>query len=222
MDQVAPDLARRLSCPAGLLFLYFRIVILKPIESSVPLVSLTTPHPPGGELNTRIPRSATPARQTKGFMTREEFTYEAESALESFMNPVAQLKADLFWEPMSEGKLSFKDSLVELVQGNTLAVKALEALYHDRVFDWPRQNNVSPRTSEPYKRIVAELKITHSTVLAALERLPESKLKDKQIPEWLKETVLDRYLALASDAAVWISRIKKEGRAGPTSLPVIN
>jgi hypothetical protein len=127
-------------------------------------------------------------------MTREEFIMAAEITFEKLMTPTRGLSPAQMEEPMAEGKWSFKDLAAHIIYWDGLAVRALEALMQDRPvesFPYDRKDEVNAEAverlrSQAVKRVMNELRITHSTLVEAARRVPEDKLfVNGELPSWL-------------------------------------
>jgi hypothetical protein len=163
-------------------------------------------------------------------VTREEFLTAAEIAFERLLTPTRGLRPALLEEPMRPGGWSLKDLAAHLAAWNSLCIRALEEINQGRSFDWTPYNDfdahnraaVERRHAQPLKHVLSELRITHSTLMEAVRRVPDDRLYDHgAIPVWLGEIVLDHYAHHTPSVEAWAARLKAEGKAGPTDLPVI-
>ncbi len=162
-------------------------------------------------------------------MTREEFIVAAEIAFERLMTPTRGLPPHLMEEPMADGKWSFKDLAAHLIYWDGLAVRALEEAYYGRAFDWSDYRDfdalnaqaVERLRGQNLKRVLAELRLTHSTMTEAVRRVAdEDLLVHNEIPLWLIETVPDHYEHHTPQVVEWAERMRREGRA-PAPLPIL-
>jgi len=163
-------------------------------------------------------------------MILQEFITASEIALDKLMSPLKELPDALMDEPIADGKWSVKQIILHLSYWDTLVVKALEALYQGEEFDWSpygeidrlNENIVLDRHDDPFKRVVAEFQIAHSTMMAAIERIPSERFGEGgELPDWLVERVPEHYLLHAPKVTTWAKKIRDEGRGGPTGLPVM-
>lgn len=163
-------------------------------------------------------------------MIREEFITAAELALERLLGPLNELPVELMDEPLADGKWSVKQLILHLTYWNMLTVRALEALYAGDEFDWTPYSAIDELNAQiiadqqqnPYRRIVAEFQIVHSTLIAAVERIPGERFgEDGELPEWLVVHVSRHYLHHAPLIETWAKKIRDAGRGGPAGLPVV-
>jgi hypothetical protein len=163
-------------------------------------------------------------------MTREEFTTASEIALDRLMTPLKELPEELMDEPIAEGKWSVKQMILHLTYWDTIVVRALEAFYQDSEFDWSQFEEadnfnatvIEGRQHEPYRRIATEFQIVHSTIMAAIERIPAKKFgEDGELPDWLPRRVPDHYMLHVPIVESWAKKIRDSGLGGPTGLPVV-
>ena len=162
-------------------------------------------------------------------MTREELIVAAEIAFERLMTPTRGLPPELMEESMAEGEWSFKDLAAQLVFWDGLVLRALEDLNYGRQFDWSpyRIENgwnaqaVERLQPQNVKRVLTEMRLTHSTLTEALRRIPdENLLMDDQLPPWLIENLAGRYERYIPQVENWAKRMRQEGRALPP-LPIL-
>lgn len=153
-------------------------------------------------------------------MSREEYLTAAGVFFERTLLPVKDMPADRLIWPLAEGSESALELYGELARRAERMVRALELLYHgadaDELLATPYQ------VSSDTKRSQAHYRIAHSTVIAALERVPEARLHEhNELPEWM----LTEYLQPLEQAAIrierWSAELRGRGQAGPTGLPVI-
>lgn len=162
-------------------------------------------------------------------MTCEELIVAAEIAFERLMTPTRGLPPALMEEPMSAGKWSFKDLAAHLVFWDEIALRALEELNYGRVFDWSpyadedEQNTraVERRRPQSVKRVLSELRLTHSTLTGAIRLIPDEKLlTNGDVPSWLITAVPEHYEHHIPQVEEWAERVRKEGRA-PAPLNIL-
>lgn len=162
-------------------------------------------------------------------MTREDFITAAEIAFDELMSPTADVPLCRMEDPMAEGKWSFKELTSHLVWWNAVSIRAVEALFRGEQFDWGEYANVQTlnaeaiekRRCDPVKRVLGELRITHTTLLEAVRRVPEHHIHDKNrnIPEWLLTNVLNHYRQHTPQVAEWAQKVKQESDSGLNVLP---
>lgn len=162
-------------------------------------------------------------------MTREEFIVAAEIAFERLMTPTCGLSPALMEQPMADGAWSFKDLAAHLVFWDGLVVRALEEHMYGRTFDWspfakPDEWNakaVERLRPQSVKRVMSELRLTHSTITDAVPRIPdEHLLVNGEVPRWLLERMPEHYEHHIPQVKAWAERMRQEGKAAP-SLPVL-
>ncbi|MFZ5432738.1 MAG: ClbS/DfsB family four-helix bundle protein [Calditrichota bacterium] len=164
-------------------------------------------------------------------MNREDFTAAWEAAYTTIIAALQSLPPELLQEPLAEGKWSLRDLAAHLIFWDKITLRALEARFQGQDLDWNeysdwdglnRQAADEMRTT-PLKRMISEWQLTHGTIEEALSRVPEELLFERgEIPQWLHENVLDHYVYHAGQVEEWVETIRKEGKAGPSELPVIN
>jgi len=135
-------------------------------------------------------------------MTREEFITAGEIAFERLMSPTLGLSAAQMEQPMSEGRLSFKELAAHLTYWDGVVIRALEAVMQGEGFDWTPYSDhdsqnaaIAERTRAiPLKRVLSELRITHSAIIEAVRRIPEEKLcANGEVPDWLLSLTVLHY-----------------------------
>jgi hypothetical protein len=150
-------------------------------------------------------------------MTREEFLTAAEIAFERLMSPSRGLKPEQMEQPMGDGQWSLKELAAHLIFWNGLIVTALEARFHGELFDWSAYQDfdrlnaeaVGRMQGESLKRVLYELRVTHSAALEIVRRLTADKLlEDDQVPEWLCEIMLQHYEHHIPGVEAWAKRLK--------------
>lgn len=162
-------------------------------------------------------------------MTREEFIVAAEIAFERLMTPTRGIPFPLMEEPMAEGQWSFKDLAAHFIFWNGLVVRALEALNYGRPFDWSAYANedelnarsVERARPQSLRRVLGELRLTHSTVTEVLRLIPDDKLlADGSVAGWLIDYVPAHYEHHTPQVAEWAERMRREGKA-PEPLNIL-
>jgi uncharacterized damage-inducible protein DinB len=152
-------------------------------------------------------------------MTREEFITAAEIAFERLMSPTLGLRPAQMEQPMAERKWSFKDLAVHLTFRDGLVIRALEAIHQGGEFDWTPYSDhetLNAQAAErsrllPLKRALSELRITHSTVIEAVRRVPEEKLcQEGEVPVWLLSHVVEHYDHHRPQVEEWTMKVKYE------------
>ena len=133
------------------------------------------------------------------------------------MTPTRGLLPSQMDQPMVEGKWSFKQVCAHICFWNTLVVRSLEDLLHARPVDWEPYKNyadvnakaVSERDSWPVKRVLSEMRVTHSAAMESLRRVPEDKLyTDGKLPGWLTGATLDHYAEHTPQVEAWAARVR--------------
>lgn len=153
-------------------------------------------------------------------MIREEFLAVVGAYFERALFQIKDIPLDRLEWPLAEGKESAIEIFCELTARAERMVRALELLYHN--------SDVTELLATPLnikrdaKRAVVTYKIAHSTVAAALERIPESRLSENgEVPEWLINEYMTHIQTAATRIEVWSQSLRARGQAGPTGLPVI-
>ena len=150
-------------------------------------------------------------------MEREEFITATEIAFEKLMNPTRGLRPALLEEPMSEGKWSFKDMAAHLAFWNTVRIRALESANNDEEFDWSPYNGLADKWNSqtieenknaPLKRVLNELRLTHSTLVEAFRRVPDEKLAHYPVTRGKIMEAPDHYLHHLPDVEAWAARVR--------------
>lgn len=153
-------------------------------------------------------------------MIREEYLAVLGAYYERALFQIKDIPADRLEWPLADGEVSTLDLFGELAARAEKMVRALELLYHGadatELLATPLKNKLDA------KRALATFKIAHSTVAAALERIPESRFHDDgEIPTWLIEDYLTPMQQAATRIEAWSQSLRARGQAGPTGLPVI-
>lgn len=143
------------------------------------------------------------------------------------MAPVEALAAADLEQPMTAGKWSWKDMAAHFIFWDKITVRALEAAYQGQTFnwkeysDWDGLNNqaVVDMRNDPLSRVVNAWRVTYSTLMEAMARVPDERLLvDGRIPDWLMGAVLDHYRHHALQVEEWADAKRKAGSGG---LPVL-
>jgi uncharacterized damage-inducible protein DinB len=154
-------------------------------------------------------------------MTREEFLTAFEIAFERLLAPTRGLHPEVMEQPLAPGKWSLKELAAHLAFWDALALRALEALFHGDSFDWASYADENRWNAEavervrmqPLKRVLYELRVTHSALSEAVRRVPEDKLLENgEIPRWLIQHVLEHYEHHISQVTAWAEGIKSESK----------
>ena len=117
-------------------------------------------------------------------MIREEYLAVVGAYFERALFQIKDIPADRLEWPLAEGEESTLDLINELTARAERMVRALELLFHGA--DATELIATPLNIKHDTKRAVATYKIAHSTVAAALERIPESRLNENsEVPEWL-------------------------------------
>jgi uncharacterized damage-inducible protein DinB len=163
-------------------------------------------------------------------MTREELIVAAEITFEKLMTPTRGLPLELMVEPMEEGKWSFRDLAAHIIFWDELVVRALEEMYQGREFDWSpyvghfdewNAKAAEKTRAHSTKRVLSELRLTHSTATEALGRVPEENLiKEGNISHFLTWIMVEHLEHHRPQVERWAARMRQEGRA-PQALNVL-
>ncbi len=163
-------------------------------------------------------------------MQLDEYITATEIAFEKLMTPTKGLTADAMEIPMADGKWSFKEMAAHFTYWNTAVIRRLEAMHHDREFDvapYMKDFDVHNRTAidgvkdVPVKRVMTELRITHSALMETVKRVtPEKLCPDGEVPKWLPEWVTDHYDHHRPQVEAWVERLKVFKQGSITNLPV--
>jgi hypothetical protein len=158
-----------------------------------------------------------------------EFVVASEIAFERLMTPTKGLRPAQMEEAMLPEAWSFKDLGGHIAGWNSGLLQRLEALYHGR----DPGSYVSPGClvnesgtiiqlgGTPLKRVMNELRITHSALLEASRRVDWTKMDENgQIPDWLYSGIIDHYDFHRVQVEGWVHKLVAEGRGPLASLPV--
>ena len=162
-------------------------------------------------------------------MTREEFIVAAEIAFEKLMTPTRGLPLNLLEEPLAEGKWSFKELLAHIIFWDELIVRALEELNYERAFDWKLYTDfdtvnaqaVARLRPQSVKRVLTELRLTHSAAMQAAQLVSDEKLlKEGNVPRFLTKIMVEHIEHHTPQVIEWAERMRKAGRA-PEPLKIL-
>jgi hypothetical protein len=155
-------------------------------------------------------------------MTFEEYITATEIALEKFLTFAKAVPPQLLAESLHEGKWSVRDVAAHLIYWDSLALRALEAVYageEPAAFPFEKRDAVNAEataaqhTRKP-ERVLNELRITHSAVMEAAGRVPREKLCPQgEVPEWLVRVTLTHYAHHLPQIEEWAERMKREGKS---------
>lgn len=154
-------------------------------------------------------------------MIREEYLTAAGVYFERLLLPIKDLPPDRLNWPLVEGaETTALDLFAQLAVRGERMVRALELLYNG--VDADELLTIPYIVTADTKRSLAHFRIAHSTVMAALERVPDTRFSESlDLPDWL----LTEYLAHMEQAVpqieAWALTLRSRGQAGPTGLPVI-
>ena len=157
-------------------------------------------------------------------MTREEWIVATEIAFEKLMTPTRGIPFDLMEEPIDDGGWSFLSLASHFTFWDSLVLRALEDLNHGRRFEWQLYADEehwdaharATARSQGYKRVLTELRLTHSTLTEAVRLVPDAKLLvNGEMPSWLIERVPAHYAQHTPQVEAWAVRLRREGRALP-------
>lgn len=163
-------------------------------------------------------------------MNRDEFAAVVDDAFNRMIAPLSNLTRESVEQPMAGGKWTLKDLAAHFIEWDKQTVQALEACYRGERFNGSAFANRDQRniqaTAESctasHKRIAAEWRITHMTMMEALHRVPDERLlENNRIPAWLIENVLDHYRHHAAQVEARLETLKRDGKLGPTELSVL-
>jgi len=161
---------------------------------------------------------------------REDFITALEAAFDKMITPLQSVQPALLEQPLATGKRSLREIAAYFIYWDKAVIRNLEARYQDREFDWSVFGNrhssfaqvIADVHGSPLTRIAAEWQITHTTLTEALKRIPDEKLlEDGVMPRRLCQEVLEPYEQYAAKVNEWVEKLKKEGEAGSSELPVL-
>ncbi len=153
-------------------------------------------------------------------MIREEYLAVVGAYFERALFQIKDIPADRLEWPLADSEESTIELINVLTARAERMVRALELLFHGA--DTSELLATPLNIKHDAKRAVASYKIAHSTVAAALERIPESRLNENgEVPEWLINEYMTHIQTAAARIEVWSQSLRARGQAGPTGLPVI-
>jgi hypothetical protein len=154
-------------------------------------------------------------------LTSAEFTAAVEIALERLMLSLQGFPQERLLDPMAEGECSVASLLSELSGKAERVVRALEIAYRGEEVSIEALEEPSSFRHD-LKRAESHLKLAHSTVMAAIERITWPVNGDEdEIPAWLIDHYLTPIELLVPKIESWANNLRSRGLAGPTGLPVI-
>lgn len=152
-------------------------------------------------------------------MNREEFLAATSAYIERLMMAVHELPEKQLHIAMANGAPTACELFSTLAAHAEATIRALERLYHGLDPDFTAK---PVKSYSEFKRAQAALRIAHSTISAALERIPTSRLdSDTSLPQWLLSTYLTPLEESVPRVESWAKDLRARGLAGPTGLPVI-
>ncbi|MCB1059990.1 MAG: hypothetical protein KDB65_07155 [Calditrichaeota bacterium] len=153
-------------------------------------------------------------------MIREEYLTAAGAYFERLMLAVQDLPDDRLLLPLLNDTVSPRDLFADLNTRAEKTIRALELLYQG-IDPEEEQPHVETKLQEP-KRVLSNFRIAHSTVIAALERISDSRFGENgDLPEWMLHNYLTPLEEAVPKLEAWSKDLKSRGQAGPTGLPVI-
>lgn len=152
-------------------------------------------------------------------MIREEYITAAGAYFERLLMPIQELPDDRFDLPVAEGAESVHELFADLALRAERMVRALELLFHGKAY---KPQAIVVKVAPEFKRTLATFRIAHSTVIAALERVPLERFGEEgELPEWLLIEYLTPLETAAPRVDKWATAIRARGLGGVTGLPVI-
>ncbi len=153
-------------------------------------------------------------------MTREEYITVTGFFFDRLMKAVKDMPGDRFLVPFQNETATPQELFTDLSARAERMVRALELLYQGE--DLEDKYNSPHKSTVDIKRALSHFRVAHSTVIAALERIPPSRFGETgELPTWM----LDNYFSPLEQAATkieeWTKDLRSRGQAGPTGLPVI-
>lgn len=152
-------------------------------------------------------------------MTREEFITVTGFFFERLIQAVKEIPDEKFLEPFAQESVTPRDLFADLSARAEKLVHALELLYQGEEIDnihEPRKSNLD------VKRALAHFRIAHSTVVAALERMPDSRFAETgELPDWMLQNYFTPLEQATTKIEAWAKDLRHRGQAGSTGLPVI-
>ncbi|MBK6767348.1 MAG: hypothetical protein IPG71_13945 [bacterium] len=152
-------------------------------------------------------------------MNREEFLAATNAYLERLMMAVHELPEVQLHQPITEGAHSVCELFSILAVRAESIIRALDRLYQGLE---PELAALPVKSNPEFKRAQSALRIAHTTVSAALERIPLSRLDpDGNLPGWLCDNYLKPLEGNVPVIEQWAKDLRARGLAGPAGLPVI-
>ena len=145
------------------------------------------------------------------------------------MTPTRGVRPALMEAPMRPSGWSLKDLAAHFAAMNTVTLRALEELHQGRAFDWQpfadrdaqNQKAIERRRGQSLKHVLSEFRITHTTLMEAVRRVPDEHLYlNGEVPPWLRERTIDHYAHHTPAVEAWVAGLKAEGQSGSFELPV--
>lgn len=153
-------------------------------------------------------------------MIREEYITAAGVSLERLVLCVRDLPDDRFALPLGSDAESVHALFADLSARAERTVRALELLYQG--VDFNVETMPSSAQAPAFKQTFANFRIGHTTLLAALERIPLARFSaDGELPQWLLSHYLEPLQDSVPRVESWAGTLRSTGHAGPTGLPVI-
>jgi len=154
------------------------------------------------------------------FMIREEFITAAGVWSERLLLAVQELPESSFTQTPDTGGKSVHELFAAQAQRGETTVRELERLFHGQDIDL--SGTFATRQVDSIKKTLAGFRIAHSTVMAALERMPIERLMDNgEVPTWLLEQYLYPLEQMVPAIESWAADLRSRGHGGPTGLPVL-
>lgn len=159
-------------------------------------------------------------------MEVQEFVMAAEIAFERLMTPTKGLRPSVMEEPLGLVSWSFKDLGLHLSGWSAGLLRQIEAVYHGKDFSdliGPKCVGVEAGCASgmPLKRVMNEMRVTHSAVVEAARRVDWTKLDSRgHIPVWLEEGIIGHYELHRAEVEPWAVRMHAVGLGPMTQLPV--
>ncbi len=152
-------------------------------------------------------------------MIREEYITSAGSCFERLLGAIQELPAERF-ELLLDGGESVHELFAELSSRAERMVRALDVVMQQR--ELRLDELTRPIRRDEWKRTLAGYQIAHSTLLAALERVPLERFHaEGELPNWLLDSYLVPLERALPRVEAWAAHLRERGLGGPTGLPVI-
>jgi hypothetical protein len=153
-------------------------------------------------------------------MIREEYLTAAGAYFERLMLSVQDIPEDRLLLPLLNETATPRDVFADLNARAEKLIRALELLYQGvEPEDEQQRDEKEPQAP---KRVLSHFRIAHSTLTAALERIPTSRFSESgDLPEWMHHNYLTPLEQAVPKLEAWSKDLKSRGQAGPTGLPVI-